>query len=187
VLGGIRPGGIRPGGIRPGGIRPGGIRPGDENAPMPANPARLVYGTILVATLLSAESVKQETYPKTIGAVAIALLLYWVANSYAEFTGDRIEQGEHFTYAGLFRNAIGELALLYGAAVPLLVLLIGWATRAPLSSAVSAAIWTAAAMIVVTEIVIGVRAQLTGRELIRQSAFGVLLGLLVIAVRVLLH
>jgi hypothetical protein len=154
---------------------------------MPANPARLVYGTILVATLLSAESARQETYAKTVGAVAIALLLYWLANAYAEFTGDRMQAGEHFSYAALVQTGRRELALLYGAAAPLLVLLVYWVAGAALSSAVTAAIWTSAAIIVVTELVIGVRAELTGRELIRQSAFGVVLGLLVIALRVLLH
>jgi hypothetical protein len=154
---------------------------------MPANPARLVYGTILVATLLSAESAKQETYAETVGAVVIALLLYWLANSYAEFTGDRIEKSEHFSYAGLLQTGRQELALLLGAAVPLLVLLICWAAGAALTTAVIAAIWTAAAVIVVTEVVIGIRAELRGRELIRQSAFGAVLGLLVITLRVLLH
>jgi len=151
------------------------------------NPARLVYGTILVAALLSAESAKRETYAKTVGAVALALALYWLANAYAEFSGERIQKGEHFSYAGLVQTARQELALLYGATAPLLVLLVCWAAGAALSSAVTAAIWAAAAIIVVTEVVIGVRAELTGRELIRQSAFGALLGLLVIALRVLLH
>jgi hypothetical protein len=154
---------------------------------MPANPARIVYGTILVATLLSAESARQETYARTVGAVALALLLYWLANSYAEFTGDRMQKGEHFSYAGFLQTGRQELALVVGATVPLLVLLICWAAGAALSTAVTAAIWTSAAIIVVTEIVIGVRAELTGRELIRQSAFGAVLGLLVIALRVLLH
>ena len=36
------------------------------------NPGGLVYGTILVATLLAAESPKRETYAKTVAAVASA-------------------------------------------------------------------------------------------------------------------
>lgn len=40
---------------------------------------------------------------------------------------------------------------------------------------------------ITAEVAIGVRARLTGRELLRQTAFGVVLGLLVIALRVLLH
>ena len=76
---------------------------------------------------------------------------------------------------------------MLGATVPLLVLLGGWALGARLDSAALAAIWTAAGTIVVLEVVIGVRAGVTGWELARQTLFGALLGLLVIALRVVLH
>ena len=69
----------------------------------------------------------------------------------------------------------------------IVIVLLSAAAGAALTTAVSAAIWFAAAAVVGTEILIGVRAELTGRELVRQSAVGALLGLLVIAVRVLLH
>ena len=154
---------------------------------MPDNAGGLVYGTILVATLLAAESARRETYVKTVAAVLVTLLAYWLTISYAEFAGERLERAAHFNYRGFARTAVRELTLLYGAAVPLLVLLVLWAAGAALSTAVSAAIWFAAAAVVGTEILIGIRAELTGGELVRQSAFGALLGLQVIVVRVLLH
>lgn len=100
---------------------------------MRGNPAGLIYGTIVVAALLAAENARQETYPRTAGAVAITLALYWLAYSYAEFTGERIERSEHFTYAGLVRAAKAELAVLLGAAVPFGVLLACWVAGASLS------------------------------------------------------
>ncbi len=154
---------------------------------MPANPAGLVYGTLLVATLLGAEVSRAETYPKTVGALAIAVLLYWLAHSYAEFTGERIERSEPFSYAALARTARGELAMLAGPVVLVLLILVCWAAGVALTSAVLAAVWASAGMIVAAEIAIGVRAELTGRDLLRQTAVGAALGLLVIALRVLLH
>jgi hypothetical protein len=154
---------------------------------MGANPGKLVYGTILVATLLAAESARQETYARTAGAVVIALLVYWLAASYAQFTGERLERCEPFHYSALLRTAVHEVGVIVGAIVPLAVLLLMWAAGAALTAAVTTAIWSAAAMIVATEVLIGVRADLTGRELVRQTAFGVVLGLLVVALRVLLH
>jgi len=154
---------------------------------MPANPAGLIYGTIAVAALLAAESARRETYPKTVGAVATTLILYWLAHSYAEFTGERLQEGKHFTYSGLVRTATHELTVLLGAGVPFVVLLICWAGGAELTFAVSAAIWTAVAIVIAAEVVVGVRAQLPVRELVRQTAFGAVLGLLVLALRVLLH
>ncbi len=154
---------------------------------MPANPAGLIYGTISVAALLTAESTRRETYPRTVGAVAITLLLYWLAHSYSEFTGERVKEQAAFTYGGMLATARRELTVVIGAAGPLVVLIFFWVSGASLGAAVSAAIWTSAAIVIVLELVIGVRAELTGRELVRQTVVGAILGLLVLALRVLLH
>jgi hypothetical protein len=154
---------------------------------MRANPAGLIYGTISVAALLAAESARQETYPRTVGAVAITIILYWFAHSYASFTGERLEHHEQFTYKGLLLAATQELTVLLGAAVPFLVLIACWILGASLTGAVAAAVWTSAGIVIAAEVIIGVRAELTGRELLRQSLVGALLGLLVIALRILLH
>ena len=154
---------------------------------MSANPARLIYGTLTVAALLSAESARQETYPRTVAAVALMMLVYWLAHSYAEYTGERISAGERITAGGLLRAAGHGLPVLIGAVVPFVDLLICWALGATLDTAVLSGIWVAVAIIVLAEVVIGIRSKLRGRELVVQIAFGALLGLLVIAVRVLLH
>lgn len=151
------------------------------------NSGGLVYGTILVATLLSAESPRQETYPRTEGAVAVALILYWVTIAYAHYAGERLEREELFSWSGFRQSALREVTLLYGAAVPFVLILVFWAAGAALSTAVSVAIWVAAAAIVATEVMIGVRAKLKGTDMARQTALGVVLGLLVTALRVLLH
>lgn len=154
---------------------------------MNPSPAGLVYGTIAIGALLTAESAQSETYAKSVVAVVITLLLYWLAYSYAEFTGQRLEKGEPFEFGELATAAVKELSVLIGASIPLLVLLIFWAAGAPLATAVSAAIWTSAAMIVLIEFVVGLRANLTGRQLIMQTGFGAFLGLLVLTLRIVLH
>ena len=151
------------------------------------NPAGLVYGTVTVAALLAAESARQETYARTVASVLISLVLYWLAHAYAEYAGHRLVHEEHFTYSGVARVAVHEFAVVLGATVPLLVLLGGWVFGARLDHAALAAIWAAAGTIIVLEIVIGVRADVTGRELVKQTLFGALLGVLVIALRVVLH
>ena len=154
---------------------------------MYANPGGLVYGTILVATLLAAESVRRETYARTVGAVAIALVLYWLANAYATYTGARASEKRHFELRAYGHAVAHEVTVIYGALGPLVALVICWAIGASLATAVSAAVWTAAGMIVATELLIGVRSELDGRELVIQTAFGAVLGLLIVALRVLLH
>lgn len=154
---------------------------------LPANPGGLVYGTILIATLLAAESPKRETYAKTVAAVALALLLYWTANAYAEYAGHRVTRSEPFKLGDFADAARHELAIIYGALAPLAALVVCWAAGASLSTGVTTAVWLSVAMIIGTEIVIGVRSELTGRELVAQTAIGALLGLMVLALRVLLH
>jgi hypothetical protein len=95
---------------------------------VPTNPAGLIYGTITVAALLAAETARRETYAKTVGAVGLTLIVYWLAHSYAEFAGDRLADGEHVSVVGLLRAARRGLAVLMGAAIPFLVLLGCWAS-----------------------------------------------------------
>jgi hypothetical protein len=154
---------------------------------LPANPGGLVYGTILIATLLAAESPKRETYAKTVAGVALALVVYWVANAYAEYTGHRVSSSTPFELTDFAAAARHELAVIYGALAPLAALLVCWAVGASLGAGVTTAVWVSVTMIVATEIAIGVRTDLTGRELVAQTAIGALLGLMVIALRVLLH
>jgi hypothetical protein len=154
---------------------------------MLANPAGGVYGAIMVGALLAAESARRETYAKTVLAVVITLLLYWLAHSYAEGAGRRLRDGGRLTVAGLARTMGHEVSILIGSALPLLVLLFLWAAGASLASAVKAAVWTSAIIIVVIEVVAARRARLEGRELVGQVALGALLGLMVVVLRILLH
>jgi hypothetical protein len=154
---------------------------------MPDNAAGLVYGTILVATLLSAESALRETYAKTLLGVLVALATYWLALTYARFTGDRLEQSSRATVGGLASAAGHELTVLYGAAVPFVALLAFWVGGASLNTAVIGAVYFADAAIIGAEVLIGVRAGLTGRALVGQAAIGAILGVLVLALRLLLH
>jgi hypothetical protein len=154
---------------------------------MSTNPAGAVYGTITIGALLAAESSQRESYLETITAVIVALILYWIAHAYAGFAGGRLKEGEPLTLAGLGRAMAHELGLLTGAAMPLLAVVVFDLAGASLSSAITAGTWTAAAMVVLIELVAGIRAELTGRELIGQTALGALLGCLVIALHAILH
>jgi hypothetical protein len=154
---------------------------------IPENAAGIVYGTILVATLLSAESAVRETYVKTLVGAVIALVTYWLALTYAGFTGRRLEQQEGASLLLLGRAAVHELTVLYGALIPLLSLIIFWAAGASLSTGVLWSVYVADAAIIGAEVIIGIRAGLTGVTLIGQVAIGAVLGLLVLGLRLLLH
>jgi hypothetical protein len=152
-----------------------------------ANTAGMVYGTIVVGAVLAAETSQHETYAETIGGVVLAVLLYTIAHAYARSASQRLRDKHPLTVAG-FRNAlVNELAILAGAALPLLSLILSGIAGAKLSTAVAAALWTSVALVVLIEFVVGVRSGARGRELAAQTAVGVVLGLLVIAMRAVMH
>lgn len=151
------------------------------------NPGDAVYGTIAVGALLAAESAHRETYLNTVVAVVIIMVLYWLAHSYADLTGHQLETGARLTRSHLLTALVNELTILIGAVMPVLALVICWILGASLSTAVLAAVLTSAVIIVTIEVLAGVRADLSGRQLFLQALIGALLGLPIIAVEVLLH
>ncbi len=153
-----------------------------------ANPGPLVYGTITIGALLAAESAQRETYASTLEAVVVALTLYWLAHSYAEFTQRRVEHGDApLKLPALIETMAQEFSILLGASFSLAALVICWLVGAKLATAVAIATWTSAAMVVIIEIAVGARERLAPREFAAQAALGMVLGLLVVALRTVLH
>ena len=149
--------------------------------------AGAIYGILIVGTLLAVESARQETYGETIGAIVLAIVLYWLAHAYAELTGRRLREGQPLTLQGSL-SAMAEWSLIpVGAILPLIALLIAWAFGAQLTGAVSAGIWTAAGSLVVIELAAGIRASHSWPELLFQATAGSLLGLGIVALRIVLH
>ena len=151
------------------------------------NPGDAIYGAIAVGALLAAETPRRETYARTVAAVAITLVLYWLAHSYADLAGERLRSGVELTARGLLATMLHELPILVGAAIPLATLLGCWIAGASLSRAVGGAVWTSAAIVVAVELAAGIRGRLKGRQLLFQALVGALLGSLIILLRALLH
>lgn len=151
------------------------------------HPGGLVYGVIAIGALLSAESAARETYRDTIEGVVIALFMYWLAHSYADFAERRFHTGEALTVGGLARTMADELSIIAGAGVPLVALVVCWALRERLVTGVDVAVYVSAAMVLIIEVAAGLGAKLSGGELAAQTLVGALLGVLIIVLNVVLH
>ncbi|HEY2771272.1 MAG TPA: hypothetical protein VGI87_11915 [Solirubrobacteraceae bacterium] len=151
------------------------------------NPARAVYGTIVCGALLAAESAHQESYPETVSSVVLALIVYWLAHTYSDIAGERLAHRVLLTFRELRRSAFSELPILIGGALPLAVLIVMWIVGATLTTGLTWAVYSCAAAIVIVEISAGVATRLRGWQLAGQIGFGALLGVLVIALKILLH
>ena len=81
------------------------------------SPGPLVYGTITVGAVLDAESTNLETFSETIAGVAIAMVVYWLAYSYAQVTADRVQKGQQLTLRLVVDKMAHEVSILTGAAV----------------------------------------------------------------------
>jgi hypothetical protein len=160
--------------------------------PEPARSVRVnlgsgIYGLITIGALMAAETARRETYQETVGGVALAAIVYWLAHAYGEFAALRVREGERMTLHNLRAMLWQEVPILVGAALPLLVLIFAWIFGAHLSSGITAALWAVVGALIVIELVAGLRARLSGRELVIQAAVGATLGLSVLVLRLVMH
>jgi hypothetical protein len=152
-----------------------------------ANPSGVIYGMIVIGALLAAESGRHESYLDTLASALIATALYWLAHAYASVLGERLATHEPLS-AGALRRALGhDWALVRGAAIPLLVLLIAWVAGAAQQTAVTAALWSAVVGLVAFELLAGIRSRAGAAELALQLTVGLTMGLAVLALRIVLH
>jgi hypothetical protein len=149
----------------------------------PDNAAGIVYGVITVGALMAAESGRHESYFDALASAVFATLLYWLAHAYADLLGSRLETGERLTAGALGRALAHDWAIVRGAAVPLLALVIAWTVGASREAGVTAALRTAVAAVVVFELLAGIRAKSTLGELLLKGAVGVTMGLGILAVK----
>ncbi len=151
------------------------------------NPSGVIYGTIAVGAVLAAESTRRETFADTIEATMLILGLYWLAHTYATVVGDRLKTRDSLSASGLWRASLHEGAIVKGAAIPIAVLVVLWASGVSLASAVTAALWSSAGALAVFEIMATLRSRVTGARRLTQIVVGALLGAGVLLVRVVLH
>ena len=152
-----------------------------ENAP------GAVYGTVMVGVLLAAEDTYHEGYPETIGAAAIILVLYWFMNLYTHTLGIRLRTRGRLTKTLFWHSCAYELAVLEGAMIPVLALLVAWAAGATVTTGVSVALWATAVSIVTLEVAAAWRGGLRRSDVWIQAGAGALMGLAIIVLKLVLH
>jgi hypothetical protein len=151
------------------------------------NPAGVVYGTILIGALIAAESGAREGYLDMVGSTMLALGIFWLAHSYSTILGRRLARQEHLTVGALARALGHEWSIVRGASVPLLALLIAWAAGASETAGINAAVWAAIGSLVVFELLAGLRARSTPRELVLEAAVGATMGLAILTLKLVAH
>lgn len=142
---------------------------------------------ITIGALMAAESGRHESYLDLFASALVATLLFWLAHAYADLLGRRLSTGEGLTVRALGRALGDDWAIVRGAAIPLLALLIAWVAGASRESGVTAALRTAVVTVVAFEIVAGIRAKSTRGELLLKAGVGVTMGIAILAVKGILR
>jgi hypothetical protein len=146
-----------------------------------------VYGAVMVGVLLASEDARGAGYGATIEAALVVLALYWLTNLYAHTLGERLQRREHLHLKLVWRSCMHELPTVEGALIPVLVLLLTWAAGLTVTSGVNAALWAAAATIVVLEAAAGWRSRRGPRDLWLQIGAGAVMGLTLVGLKLVLH
>jgi hypothetical protein len=151
------------------------------------NPAGAIYGVIVIGALLAGESGRHETYLDTISSAVVAAALYWLAHAYAGVLGRRLSNGERLTARALAHGLWRDLAVIRGAAIPLIALVLAAACGAGVQAAVTTALWSAVASLVGLELLAGLRSGASRGELVLDVTVGLAMGLAILTLKILLH
>ncbi|HEX4465804.1 MAG TPA: hypothetical protein VH025_01335 [Solirubrobacteraceae bacterium] len=151
------------------------------------NPSGVVYGVIVIGALLAAESSLHETYTETFASAALAAAVYWLAHSYSSVLGRRLAGEERLTPAALLRALAHDGAVVRGAAIPLLALLLCRLVGAEQRTAVDVAVWSAAASLVLFELLAALRSRLAPTEAAFEVAVGIAMAMAILGLKILLH
>jgi hypothetical protein len=142
---------------------------------------------VVIGALLAAESGTHENYTDTIISALLAAAIYWLAHAYANALGWRVATRQRLTAGVLSRELIRDWAIVRGAAIPMLVLALAWATGAALETGVNAALGATVATLIAFELIAGIGSQATGRELVLDVCVGAALGVAIVTLKVVLH
>jgi hypothetical protein len=151
------------------------------------NPSGVIYGVIVIGALLAAESGRHESYLDTVASALIAASLYWLAHAYASVLGGRLTDEDRLTGRALLRALAHDWALVRGAAIPLVAIVLAGAVGAPQETAVNAGLWSAVASLVALELIAGIRSRAAPAEIALELCVGMTMGLAILALKIILH
>src|SRR4029077_649711 len=112
---------------------------------------------------------------------------YWLAHAYSDALGRRLVAAERLTARGLSHALRKEWAIVRGATIPLLALIVAWTFGAEQETGLNIALWSAVGSVILLELAAGIRSRATPRELALELGGGVAMGVAIFALKIILH
>jgi hypothetical protein len=171
------------------GVAAGGeIRPGPTTKNLGRRRAAGIYGAIITAAILDAAGGHLPTVALVV-SVVVTLLVYWLAEEYAEVLGEQVQGGRLPSRAYIWEALAATWPMVTASYVPLLALVL--ARLAGASALTAANVGLVAAIILLTfhGWLAGRAAQLHSWQLFFATSTAATLGLVMIALKdlVLIH
>jgi hypothetical protein len=153
----------------------------------PPAPGNEIYGTLTAAALLAIESDRRETLWQAGISVGVAIVALWLAHGYAVSVGHRFAPGEASTFHHLVESLREEAGILRGVIIPLLVLIGCGLAGVSDSAAISAAFFSTVVVLVVVELIAGLRSSRRGRDVAVEVGISLLVGVGVVLLKYIVH
>jgi len=147
-----------------------------------------IYGAIITAAIIAATGGELSTSALAI-AVVVTLLVYWIAEEYAEVLGEQAEGGHLPTWASIRGMLASTWPMVSASYAPLLALVLAHLAGASDLAAANVGLALAIALLTIHGWSAGRAAQLHGRQLLLSTSVAAALGIVMILLKelVLLH
>jgi uncharacterized membrane protein YqaE (UPF0057 family) len=147
-----------------------------------------IYGIIVTAAIIAASGGEVSTIDLVI-AVMLTLLVYWVAEEYAEVLGEQVEGGQLPTWARIRDSLAGTWPMVSASFLPLLAVVLARLAGASALVAANVGLGVAIMVLAVHGWLVSRAARLRGRQLVLSTSVAVALGLMMILLKdlILLH
>jgi hypothetical protein len=147
-----------------------------------------IYGAIVTAAVLVAAGGHVGTGALAV-AVVVTLVVYWVAEEYAELLGEHVEHGRLPSRRQIRAELAATWPMVSASYLPLLAMVLTRLAGASLSGATLAGLVTAVVLLVYHAWSAGRAAQLEGRQLLAATSVAAALGVVMIVLKelVLVH
>ena len=163
------------------------IAAGDERGPAPPvkvsgrHRAASIYGAIVTAAILAAGGELSTT--ALVIAVVVTLLVYWVAEEYAEVLGEQTEGGCLPTRASIRGMLASTWPMVSASYAPLLALVLARVAGASALTAANVGLGLAIALLTIHGWSAGRVARLRGRQLLLSTSVAAALGIVMILLK----
>lgn len=147
-----------------------------------------IYGTIITAAVIAATGVRLTTLA-LVFSVLVTLLVYWVAEEYAELLGEQLEAGRLPTWLEIRTALAATWPMVSASYLPLLALVLArWLGASP-SAAANVGLVVAVMLMILYGWSAGRAARVDGKRLFVITSVAAALGLMMIVLKdvVLIH